>query len=134
MRFGSAEIYSVVQHFPTILDSICVGQRRPRDTDERVFLFVHMRPGEKFTGELEAEVRAAIRKALSARHVPRYIFECPELPMTINGKKVEVPVKAVISGKRVVASATLANAGCLGFFERYARVEELVGEEGRARL
>ncbi|OBT92358.1 hypothetical protein VE01_09429 [Pseudogymnoascus verrucosus] len=134
VRFGSAEIYSVVQHFPAILDSICVGQRRPRDSDERVFLFVQMRSGAKFTVELEAEIRAAIRKALSARHVPKYIFECPELPMTINGKKVEVPVKAIISEKRVVASATLANAGCLGFFERFARVEELMGEEGRARL
>ncbi|KFZ09994.1 hypothetical protein V501_05380 [Pseudogymnoascus sp. VKM F-4519 (FW-2642)] len=134
VRFGSAEIYSVVQHFPTILDSICVGQRRPRDSDERVFLFLQMHSGAKFTAELEAEIRAAIRKALSARHVPKYIFECPELPMTINGKKVEVPVKAIISEKRVVASATLANAGCLGFFERFARVEELMGEEGRARL
>ncbi|OBT58867.1 hypothetical protein VE04_00920 [Pseudogymnoascus sp. 24MN13] len=134
VRSGSSEIYSVVQHFPTILDSICVGLRRQRDGGERVFLFVQMRSGAKFTAELEAEIRAAIRKALSARHVAKYIFECPELPMTINGKKVEVPVKAIISEKRVAASATLTNAGCLGFFERFARVEELMGEEGRARL
>ncbi len=50
VRFGSAEIYSVVEEkFPHVADSICVGQRRPQDNDERVMLFLMMKPGEKFT-------------------------------------------------------------------------------------
>src|SRR5690242_11374401 len=75
VRFGSAEIYSVIEsYFPKeIADSICVGQRRPNDPDERVMLFLLMRPGVPFTKKLVEDVKAAIRKELSARHVPRFV-------------------------------------------------------------
>jgi acetoacetyl-CoA synthetase len=83
VRFGSAEIYSVLDsRFPQIVDSICVGQRRPRDQDETVMLFLMMKPGQKFTQELVDEVKAAIKKELSARHVPKYVFETPEIPVS----------------------------------------------------
>jgi len=83
VRFGSAEIYSVVErHFADrIQDSLCVGQRRPRDADESVMLFVLMKPGHTYTRELVNAVREAIRADLSKRHVPRYIFETPEIPV-----------------------------------------------------
>ena len=82
VRFGSAEIYSVLENgFPMLADSICVGQRRPQDNDESVMLFLMMKPGEKFTPTLVNEVKAAIRKELSARHVPKYVFETPEIPV-----------------------------------------------------
>jgi acetoacetyl-CoA synthetase len=135
VRFGSAEIYSVlIAHFPQVEESICVGQRRTTDTDESVYLFLLMRKGQAFTPALESEIRQKIRQSLSARHVPKYIFECPEIPMTINGKKVEVPVKKIICGKTVVPSATLANPQCLKFFERFVRVEELVSGKTKAKL
>jgi acetoacetyl-CoA synthetase len=83
VRFGSAEIYSVIEGgFPQISDSICVGQRRPSDSDESVMLFLLMKPGEKFSKKLVNDVKAAIRKELSARHVPKYIFETPEIPVS----------------------------------------------------
>lgn len=83
MRFGSAEIYSVMDAgFPMVADSICVGQRRPQDQDETVLLFLLMKPGEKFTTRLVNDVKAAIRKELSARHVPKYIFETPAIPVS----------------------------------------------------
>jgi acetoacetyl-CoA synthetase len=83
VRFGSAEIYGVLEHrFPQIADSICVGQRRPSDQDESVMLFLLMRQGEKFTPQLVNEVKSAIRKELSARHVPTYVFETPEIPVS----------------------------------------------------
>jgi acetoacetyl-CoA synthetase len=83
VRFGSAEIYSVIEGgFPQISDSICVGQRRPSDSDETVMLFLLMKPGEKFTTKLVNDVKAAIRKELSARHVPKYVFETPEIPVS----------------------------------------------------
>ena len=83
VRFGSAEIYSVIesQFTKEVADSICVGQRRPRDTDESVMLFLLMRPGVKFTQELVGKVKSAIRRELSARHVPKYIFETHEIPV-----------------------------------------------------
>lgn len=82
VRFGSAEIYSVIEgYFPQIADSICVGQRRPQDTDESVMLFVLMQPGKKFTKQLAEDIRAAIGKQLSKRHVPKWVFETPEIPV-----------------------------------------------------
>jgi acetoacetyl-CoA synthetase len=67
---------------------------------------------------------------LSARHVPRFVFEVPEVPVTINGKKVEIAVKEIISGKDVEASATVANPACLEGFKRFSMVER----EGEAKL
>lgn len=83
IRFGSSEIYNVIDtQFPDeIADSICVGQRRPQDSDESVMLFLLMRPGFKFSARLAGRVKEAIRKALSARHVPKYVFETPEIPV-----------------------------------------------------
>lgn len=83
VRFGSAEIYSVVErHFADrIQDSLCVGQRRPRDQDESVLLFLLMKPGHRYTRDLADEVREVIRKDLSKRHVPKYIFETKEIPV-----------------------------------------------------
>jgi acetoacetyl-CoA synthetase len=65
-----------------VADSICVGQRRPQDSDESVMLFLLMKPGESFTSTLVSDIKAAIRKQLSARHVPKYIFETPEIPVS----------------------------------------------------
>lgn len=85
VRFGSAEIYGVLENgFPMVSDAICVGQRRPQDADESVMLFLMMKPGEKFTKGLVGEVKAAIRKELSARHVPKYVFETPDIPVSLH--------------------------------------------------
>ncbi len=83
VRFGSAEIYSILeaQFAEQVADSICVGQRRSQDNDESVMLFLMMKSGEKFTKELVNDVKTAIRQGLSARHVPRYVFETPEIPV-----------------------------------------------------
>lgn len=83
IRFGSAEIYNVLetQFASEVSESICVGQRRPQDLDESVFLFVQMQPNRKFTESLVQRMRDAIRKSLSPRHVPKYIFETPEIPV-----------------------------------------------------
>lgn len=83
VRFGSAEIYGVVERWfaDKIQDSLCVGQRRKQDADESVMLFLLMKPGHKFTRELVNELRKKISDDLSKRHVPKYIFETPEIPV-----------------------------------------------------
>jgi acetoacetyl-CoA synthetase len=82
VRFGSAEIYSVLEAgFPMLQDSICVGQWRPQDQDESVLLFLLMKKGEKFTQTLVNDIKTAIRKELSARHVPKHIFETLDIPV-----------------------------------------------------
>ena len=88
VRFGSSEIYNVIlEHFAEIEDALCVGRRREKDTDEVVVLFVKMAQGAKFSEELVKKLKEIVRKELSARHVPGIIDECPEIPVTINGKK-----------------------------------------------
>ncbi|CAI6089103.1 unnamed protein product, partial [Clonostachys chloroleuca] len=99
VRFGSAEIYNVIDGDKEILDSLCVGQRRQHDSDETVVLFVQMYPAYKFTSSVVNRLREAVRSKLSPRHVPHYIFEVPDIPHTINGKKIEILVKKIISGQ-----------------------------------
>jgi len=83
VRFGSGEIYGVLERFSDVIEeSICVGQRRPKDKDERVLLFIKMRDGHALTRTLERTIREAIRSALSARHVPAYVFAVDAIPVS----------------------------------------------------
>ena len=83
VRFGSAEIYGVIErHFAgQVQDSVCVGQRRPQDQDESVMLFLLMKGGKKLDRSLVNKVKDAIKRDLSKRHVPKYVFETPEIPV-----------------------------------------------------
>ncbi|CAK7220048.1 hypothetical protein SBRCBS47491_004057 [Sporothrix bragantina] len=137
VRFGSAEVYAVLErHFTDrVADSLCVGQRRPgRDNDESVFLFLLMRPGQALDAALENDIKAAIARDLSKRHVPKYVFSTPAIPTTINMKKVELPVKRIISGERITPSGTLANPESLDYFYQFAEIEQVVGTQPRAKL
>nr|POE87605.1 acetoacetyl-coa synthetase [Quercus suber] len=133
VRFGSAEIYNVLEaNFGEELqDSICVGQRRPQDMDESVMLFLLMKPGKKFTPDLVGRVKQAIARDAGKRCVPKYIFETPEIPTTINLKKVELPVKQIVSGKTIKPSDTLANKECLKFYYQFAKVENVLAQQDR---
>lgn len=83
VRFGSSEIYQIIdEDFSNeVVDSLCVGQRRLSDVDERVILFLLMKPTSQFSADLVSRVKSAIRQKLSARHVPSFIFETPEIPV-----------------------------------------------------
>lgn len=87
VRFGSAEIYNVIekQFASLVQDSIVVGQRRPTDDDESVMLFLKMQPGVKFEPALVARIHDAIARECSKRHVPKYTFETPEIPVSLRG-------------------------------------------------
>ncbi|KAI1501119.1 acetoacetyl-coenzyme A synthetase [Biscogniauxia marginata] len=129
VRFGSAEVYAVLERnfADRVADSICVGQRRPADADEAVLLFLLMRPGHRFDRALARDVKAAIARELTKRHVPKYVFETPEIPTTVNLKKVELPVKQIVSGQVIKPSGTLLNPQSLDYYYQFAKVEELVG-------
>jgi acetoacetyl-CoA synthetase len=84
VRFGSADIYSVIEtHFPQIADSICVGQRRPQDDDESVMLFLKMNEGHAYTESLVGQIKQKISEERSRRHVPRYVFQTWDIPVCI---------------------------------------------------
>lgn len=88
VRFGSSEIYNILlKHFPEVEESLCIGRRRDADNDEVVVLFLKMARDRFFTTVLADNIRATVRRELSARHVPSIIDECPEVPVTVNGKK-----------------------------------------------
>lgn len=84
VRFGSGEIYTVMEQFSSsVEDSVCVGQRRPQDKDERIMLFVKMRRGGIFSEVLIDEIKRAIKTGLSARHVPDMIYEVQDIPVGV---------------------------------------------------
>lgn len=126
IRFGSSEIYHIIEAPPLnglISDSLCVGRRRKQDVDEVVFLFVIPAKGTSFSSELVERIKDSVRKGLSSRHVPKFIFEVKEIPYTINGKKVENVVKKIISGVDVQVSSTITNPGCLEEYQKFRDVE-----------
>jgi acetoacetyl-CoA synthetase len=114
VRIGTAEIYRVVENMEEIEDSVVVGQQF--EGDERVVLFVKMKPGMELTEELQKKIRTNIRSQCSPRHVPAVILVTPDVPYTINGKKVEVAVKKLIHGMEVKNQDALRNAECLEFY------------------
>ncbi|XP_037803063.1 LOW QUALITY PROTEIN: acetoacetyl-CoA synthetase-like [Penaeus monodon] len=123
VRFGSAEIYNIVEQFDEINDSVCVGQRNA-EGEERVVLFLKMLPPAELTPEFKRRLAVAIRTQLSARHVPSVILPISEVPYTVSGKKVEVAVRQVIQGETVGNRAALSNPDSL---DLYANLPELQG-------
>ena len=112
-----------MEAFTEIEDSLCIGRRRPHDRDEQVLLFVKMKTGHLYDQSLERAIRARIRQDLSPRHVPKLIFETPEIPMTVNGKKTELPVKKIVSGQRITPSSTIINPDSLKWYRQFADIE-----------
>ncbi|CAG8825507.1 19290_t:CDS:2, partial [Dentiscutata erythropus] len=114
VRFGSAELYNIVENFPEIQDSLVVGQKV--GDDERVILFLKMSDGVKFNDDLVLRIRSKIRNQLSPRHVPSVILPIGDIPHTVTGKKVEIAVKRIISGEKVVPSSSLVNPESLELY------------------
>ncbi len=115
VRIGTAEIYRVVEELPFVQDSLVVGHQD--DGDVRVVLFVVLIPGTTLDAGLEAEIRAAIRRETTPRHVPALIREIREVPVTINGKKVEMAVGQILRGEPVKNRDALANPEALDQFQ-----------------
>lgn len=82
-----------------------------------------MNANTRLTPELTEALKRAIGNSLSPRHVPRFIFEVPEIPTTINGKKVEAAVKQTISGKDVIPSNTVVNPASIAYYKRFRDIE-----------
>ncbi|TPX68574.1 hypothetical protein SpCBS45565_g03060 [Spizellomyces sp. 'palustris'] len=114
VRFGSAELYNILDQFPQLADTLVVGQKR--GADERVILFCKMADGHQFTPEIVESIKSTIKGLLSARHVPAVILPIADIPYTVNGKKVEVAVKRIISGETLIPSGTLANPESLKLY------------------
>ena len=117
VRFGSAEIYHVMDSIPEVADSVVVGQKW--GGDERVVLFVKLADGvAALDDDLLLIIKKAIRSQLSARHVPAVILPIADVLYTINGKKVEVAIKRILAGAdpAAVDRSAFANPDALDLF------------------
>ncbi|KAJ1955668.1 hypothetical protein EC988_001758, partial [Linderina pennispora] len=103
VRFGSSELYNIVDTYPEVADSLVVGQRQ--GVDERVLMFLQMADGHEFSDEIVKRIAAQIRQQLSPRHVPAVVLPVTGIPYTVNGKKVEIAVKKLVSDLYRVAQA-----------------------------
>lgn len=122
IRMGTAEIYRVVEELPEVRDSMVVDLEylgRP----SYMPLFVVLNPGFELDESLKTRIFEQIRKHASARHVPNEIFSVAEIPRTLTGKKMEVPVRKLLLGAdpaRVASPDTMANPASLEFFVQLA--------------
>ena len=93
------------------------------DSMGRLALFVSLAPGVDLDDDLTARIRAQLRTQLSPRHLPDTIEAVPSVPRTLSGKKLEVPVKRILTGSRaddVASRSSLADPGALTWFEQRA--------------
>ena len=122
IRMGTAEIYRAVLACEAVVDALVVDVPR-EGTDGWMPLFVVLREGAELDGELEAEIRRRVREDCSPRHVPDEIRQVAEIPRTLSGKILEVPVKRILMGtppEQVASRDSLANPEALDYFSGLA--------------
>jgi len=122
VRIGTAEIYRQVEQFEEIEDSLVVGQNWKNDV--RVILFVKMNEGYKLDDDLKNRLKKTIRDNASPRHVPDKIIEVPDIPYTLNMKKVEIAVRKVIHNEEVKNKDALRNPESLDYFKNIPELNE----------
>jgi acetoacetyl-CoA synthetase len=122
VRMGTSEIYRAVQAVPEVLDALVVDIPRP-GTEGWMPLFVVLREGEELTEELQGQIKRSIRDQCSPRHVPNEVLAIDEVPRTLSGKVLEVPVKRILTGtpaEQAASRDSLANPEALDWFVEFA--------------
>jgi acetoacetyl-CoA synthetase len=128
IRMGTSEIYRAVLSLDDVLDALVVDIPRP-GTEGWMPLFVVLREGAELDDELRREIARRVRERCSPRHVPDEVFAIAEVPRTLSGKALEVPVKRILMGtapEQAASRDSLANPEALDYFV------DLAGTLGRA--
>jgi acetoacetyl-CoA synthetase len=115
VRVGTAEFYAVVEAFPEIADSVVIHL----EAADELVLFVALAPEAVLSDDLRERLRATLRRELSPRHVPDRVVAIPGVPRTLSGKKLEVPLKRILTGTPpdvACARGSLANPEALDAF------------------
>jgi acetoacetyl-CoA synthetase len=125
VRIGTAEIYNVLEGIPEVDDAIVVNLDLPGG---KFFMpmFVTLAAGRVLDEKIEAEIRAKLRTEYTPRHVPDKIIQVPSIPVTLTGKKLEVPVRKILMGVPAEAAANtsaMADPAALDAFLDYARTQ-----------
>jgi acetoacetyl-CoA synthetase len=122
IRMGTSELYRVVEGFDEVADSLVVDLEY-LGRESFMALFVVPRPPHPLTDGLKTRLLAAIRTQLSARHVPNDVFAIPEVPRTLSGKKLEVPVKRILLGEPPQTAcnrSAMSNPASIDWFVAFA--------------
>ena len=128
VRLGTSEFYAVVEELDEVVDSLVVHL----EEGDELLLFVVLRPGLDLGPELERRIAGALRDGLSPRHAPDAVVAVSAVPRTLTGKKLELPVKRILTGTRAedVASAdALVDPAAIDAFVAYARTRDAVAAE-----
>jgi acetoacetyl-CoA synthetase len=125
VRMGTAEIYSAVEKVEEVQDSLVVDIHKP-DGSAYMPLFVVLAEDAELDDDLKNRIKRSIRENASPRHVPNEILAVPDIPRTLNGKKLEVPVKKILSGtppEQAASKDSLSNPESL---DRFAELAERI--------
>ena len=142
VRMGSSEFYSVVELLPEVEGALVIDttelEKSGRITKGQLLLFVVLRERRSLDEELVARISSKIRIELSPRHIPDAIFAVREIPQTLNGKKLEVPVKRIFQGMPAAKAASreaMSNPDSLNVFvelaKKFREDEEKTSRRGR---
>ena len=115
VRFGTSEIYRIVENIDQIIE--CVAVEHNLYTDTEVILFIKLHSNFKLNEKLTNIIKSDIRFNLSPKHIPSKIFEVSDIPKTKSGKIVELSIKNVINGLEIKNKNALANPDCLKEYE-----------------
>ncbi len=118
VRMGTSEFYRVIEELPEVTDSLVIDTGT-LGTEGKLILYLVLAPGFTLDDELVVKIRSLLRTALSPRHVPDEIHSVPGVPRTLSGKKLEVPVRKILTGTPVSEAAdpaSLANPEVLGSY------------------
>ena len=121
VRIGTAEIYNQVEQLEEIADSLAIGQNW--EGDQRIILFVKPAEGYHLTEELKAKIKKTLRAKASPRHVPAKMIEIPDIPYTLNMKKVESAVTNILHGRPVLNRDALVNPESLDYYENIPELQ-----------
>ena len=126
LRMGTSELYSAIEALPEVLDCLVVDLEY-LGRDSYMPLFVVLKPGVPLDDAIRLRLNNAIRTAVSPRFVPNDIFQVPDVPRTLSGKKQELPIKKLLLGQaldKVVNKEAMANPACLDWYVAFAKTRQ----------
>ncbi len=118
VRMGTSEIYQAVEALPEVLDSLVIDLEM-LGRESYMPLFVVLRPDKNLDDSLKKRINQTLREEVSPRHVPDEIFQIEEIPYTLSGKKMEIPIRRILLGQPVEKAANpgaMRNPQTLNYF------------------
>ncbi|WP_337860802.1 acetoacetate--CoA ligase [Ferroplasma sp.] len=118
IRIGTGEIYSSIENIEWIKDSLTIGYLDSKKI-YRIAIFITLKDNIELSDDMVNNIKNRIRQDLSPRHIPDYILKAPDIPYTLNGKKLEVPVTRIIEGQEInmiINRDSVKNPECLEYY------------------